>query len=379
MYFLMLFALPVVIGLVSLFAFKNKLTLVEFFVMEGAVAILLAFGIGIAMWTSTSDTEIISGQILQKKSERVSCSHSYQCHCRTETSGSGKNQTTYEVCDTCYEHSYDVDWNIYTNAMNKYLDIDRIDRQGLEEPPRWTSAYVGEPVAFRHEFTNYIQAAPDSVLNHYNLDPKKYWIPDYPNKTYDYYRLNRFVSIGYSEPHAQDWNYWLHDIAGKVGPTKQAEPIVVAVNSSDTNFAYAIQSRWIGGKKNDVIIVLGVPNYPTISWVRVISWTTREDLKVELRDAIQAIGSMDRRDAVLKEISSQINSKFERMHMRNYKYLMAQIEPGQTATIVLFILSLLLCVGLDVYFINEDPFDSTAIYDEQWRRKPKVWNRKRGF
>jgi hypothetical protein len=56
---------------------------------EVAVVIPMCFiAAYFASWTSvlieTHDTEVWNSQVILKKSVRVSCSHSYQCNCRTE-------------------------------------------------------------------------------------------------------------------------------------------------------------------------------------------------------------------------------------------------------------------------------------------------------
>src|SRR5262249_53258019 len=154
----------------------------------------------IAYWQRTADTEIWDGQVTNKSSERVSCSHSYDCNCyyTTECSGTGNNRSCSEVrhCSTCYEHSYDVDWNVYAST-GESLSIDRVDRQGLNMPARWGAAYIGEPYSSQHSFTNYILANPNSVLLGQKGDLQKFGklIPQYPT-VYDYYRVQHAINMG---------------------------------------------------------------------------------------------------------------------------------------------------------------------------------------
>lgn len=199
MYLLSLFAFPLGAGLVSLLEFKKKFHFLEFVILEAIVLAVLGVGYEFARYTDTSDTEIISGVITNKTRTEVSCRHSYECNCVEICSGSGSNRSCSRTCQTCYEHSYDVDWDLLTNAMNHTIGIDTVDSQGLIQPPRWSKAYVGEPVAIPHTFTNYIKANPNTVLLRYHIDLKdpKFWIPDYPNHVYDYYRLDRFYAVGY--------------------------------------------------------------------------------------------------------------------------------------------------------------------------------------
>ena len=91
----------------------------------------------------TADYNFINGAVLNKRIEKVSCSHSYECNCRqvcstSYNSSTKKTETScHKVCDTCYEHNNDFSYRVYSNAMDKIFTIDRIDPQGLKVPPRF--------------------------------------------------------------------------------------------------------------------------------------------------------------------------------------------------------------------------------------------------
>lgn len=123
------------------------------------------------------DTMVLNGYVTKKYSERTSCSHTYSCNCRVVMNG----KSTSTKCDTCHEHAYDVDWIVKSNVGA--VEIDRINRQGTKETPRFTKAYVGEPFSIEKSYYNYIKASPLSVFKDFgtykNID-----IPTYP-KVYD--------------------------------------------------------------------------------------------------------------------------------------------------------------------------------------------------
>ena len=171
-----------------------------------ATAIVYACG----MVSQTADTEIINGEVVSKDSQHVSCSHSYDCNCRMvrvpqTCSGTGKNRTctgggTERKCDTCYEHSFDVDWMVRSNIGS--FGISRVDRQGLMTPPRWAQVANGDPVSKTHMFTNYVKAVPESLFHaHAELNGKfDAMIPAYPSDIYDPYKINRAISVGVPVP-----------------------------------------------------------------------------------------------------------------------------------------------------------------------------------
>ena len=357
MYIALLMLLPIAIGLFEMIFLKGRIGWREFIAMELAVLAVMGIGFAIARYSATTDTEIWSGVVTGKEQNTVSCSHSYSCNCRDDcTSDSKGNQSCSQVCDTCYEHSHDYDWDVNTN-IGSVITIDRIDRQGTDEPPRWTQVYAGEPVAVEHTFTNYIKANPDTVLTRFTAtNPENLPVPNPPTEVYDYYRVKRFLPVAYAEPHADEWNWLLDRVNAIYGPTKQVNVIIVAVKTADQNYQYLLEHHWLGGKKNDLVILLGVPEYPKIGWVKIMSWSKSEGLKVQLRDAIQDIGTMERRDDIMKAVEQQIATNWERRHMKEFEYLMAGAQPGPGATIFLMILGTLMTAGLSWFFCVQDPF-----------------------
>ena len=350
--------LPVVIGLIDLKVSRGRIRVKEFLIMEAVAFGIVLIGFFTARYTSTLDTEIWSGQIINREQNSVPCSHSYSCNCHQVCTGSGKDETCSQTCDTCYEHSNDYDWDLQTN-IGSTITIDRVDRQGVDMPSRWAHAYIGEPVAVSHLFKNYIKANPKTVLTRFSSqNPEKLPVPDYPVSVYDYYRVDRFLAVNYQEPYAHEWNWLLNRLNGTYGSVKQINIIVVAVKTASPEYQYLLEQKWLGGKKNDLVIMLGVPEYPRIAWVRIMSWSKSEGLKVELRDQIQGIGTMGRRDDIVNAVEAQVRTNWQRRHMREFEYLMAGAEPGPGVTILLMFLSALSTIGLSMWFAARSEFEN---------------------
>jgi len=363
MLLLLLLLVPVGLGLLGLYKWGDRVTIREFLTLEGVSLAFILICIGIAHWQATDDIELWSGRVTNKFRDTVSCSHSYSCNCRTECTGSGNSRSCSTVCDTCYEHSHDYDWTVQFST-NDSLDIDRVDRQGVNEPPRFTAVKIGEPAAIEHHYTNYIKANPDSVLRRRGVKVSVP-IPPYP-QVYDYYRVNRYIPIGFNDQYQEWWNKLLAEANGDLGPSKQVSITVIAVKSADSNYEYALQEQWNGGKKNELTIMIGVPEYPKIAWARVVSWSTSEDMKVELRDAIMQIGSLDP-TAIMAKVVPTVRDKFQRRHMRDFKYLSAGIQPGPVGMTIIFILTIIISGGLLYYFYQENPFEADRV--ASWRSR----------
>ena len=119
MVFLALFIIPVIVALVTWKLTEGKVTPKELAV-QLAVQAVIAIGGAIGLhYANMFDREVWNGVVSSKDSEHVSCSHSYQCNCHESCSGSGKDKSCHESCDTCYEHSYDVDWNVFTSNRDQ--------------------------------------------------------------------------------------------------------------------------------------------------------------------------------------------------------------------------------------------------------------------
>ena len=327
----------------------------------GLFAALLVFAAG--MYSQTGDVEILNGEVTSKDSQRVSCSHDYQCNCRTihvpqTCSGSGSSRTctgggTEIKCDTCYEHSYDMDWRVHSNIGT--FGVDRVDRQGLIAPPRWTQSKIGEPASKTHAFVNYVKAVPDSLFHAHQEMVSQFdkMIPAYPSNVYDLHRVDRAISVGVPIPDIKEWNQDISNMLRKLGPQRQANVIVLFVNTANQSYQYALEGKWVGGKKNDIIVLIGTTSYPKIDWVAVSSWTDKAIFKVQLRDDIFALGNIDRA-AIIKAIEYNTMKTFERKQMKDFEYLKTSISPPFWVLTLAIILGIIASLGCSYAFYRNN-------------------------
>ena len=304
-------------------------------------SLVSAISLGSGLFSQTVDTEIWNGAVTSKDRERVSCEHSYQCNCRETCTGSGKDRSCYTTCDTCYEHTNDYDWMVRTTVGD--VRIDRVDSQGAYQPPRWSVVKMDEPVAVSHRFTNYVKGAKNNVLNREGTKIT-YPMPAYPDSVYDYYKINRAVDTGVGVKNIEEWNNQISLALRKLGNAKQVNVVLVFTKHPE-DYAEQLNAAWLGGKKNDVVVVIGVED-DTISWAKVVSWTKREDFKIGLREDL--VGTKLDPVATLKIVSASIASKFDRREMAEFEYLKYDIDPPDWS-IILALVSLF--VVPVVYFI----------------------------
>lgn len=327
------------------FYFDHRITLQEFGINIAVGVVLVALLYWGSTYNQLSDTEYLNGSVTEKTQERVSCSHSYQCRCRTVSHGSGKNRTTSRTCDTCYDHSFDYDWLVSSQVGN--FTIDRVDRQGTREPARWTAVQIGDPVTLPHNYTNYIKANPDSL---FGARPEKdVEAPEYP-RHYDYQYSDRVLTPDMKIRNIRQWNDAFAHMNARLGPSHHVNVVMVVTKSSE-RYAETIRRAWLGGKKNDVIIVVGAPRYPEVSWVRVMSWSQNDMINVHLRNSIS--GMPMNVDTVVPEIESSVEKYYVRRPMKDFEYLAKNIEPSMWMIVLMLILGTA-CSGYLVYYFKDN-------------------------
>lgn len=356
MIFLTLLIIPTIVAFVSFLAFGKRVTLKEFALQMGIQIVIIGALTAILRCMNTSDTEIQNGVVSNKARQEVSCSHSYRCMCYT-TCDSDNHCT--EHCQTCYDHSYDVDWNVFTTNQET-IQIDRINRQGTDQPPRWTAVKVGEPTSRSYSFENYIKAAPDTLFRHQGLVAKyAAHLPNYPIDIYDYYRNNHIVAVGFSPKDVGLWNLKLAELNGALGVQKQVNAVLVLVKGQPQEYFEALNQHWLGGKKNDVVVVVGVVDSSDTlkaSWVQVMSWTDREILKVVLRDHILDLPILAP-ETVIPVIQEDVQKLFIRRNWKDFKYLMSSATPTKGQWIFALIFGFLVSIGVSWLLAENDVFN----------------------
>jgi len=318
----------------------------EISILEIVVASSLGLLIGFVLyqtgrWSKTHDYEVLNGQVIDKDWKRESCEHSYSCNCRSVSCGK-YCRTTH--CDTCYEHFYDVSWYVYT-SIDHTFEINRIDRQGLGEPGRWTSTQIGEPIAITHGYTNWIKGVPesiftpesDSAMGLYEKD-----VPDYPIDIYDYWHLDRVLSIGVNAD-LREWNKKLSETLKTLGPNKQINAVIILTKIKDPNYTHAVKTKWLTGKKNDAVIVIGTDG-KAISWVRIFSWSKDQLFNIKLRDDILALKEFNA-DKVINVFVDITKKHWVRRSMKEFEYLSSQVQPPMWA----IVLATFFAIGISGY------------------------------
>lgn len=354
MILLLALVIPLGLGLIIKAASGKKITPKELALQEAAVAAFVGIVYALMLCGRTGDVELLNGSIAEKHRETVGCCHSYSCNCHEVCSGSGQSRSCSKECQTCYEHSHDVAWEA-SATTGKVVFWDTCNRPHSSPPARWGAIYVGEPTAEEHAFTNYIKGNPASILRRGAVSPALLaQVPEYP-AVFDYYRARRFIDLGVAGVDVAALDHELSFINAQLGAKRQVNIIVIVTREPDPTFAEAVRQKWLGGKKNDVVVVVGAPAFPAIGWVDVVSWTQEAGMKLAIRDAILGLGQWDGGKA-LGIVAYEVDRGFRRRHMRDFQYLEAGIEPTGAQALGLLLAALVLSLVLSVLTYKYDLF-----------------------
>ncbi len=301
--------------------------------------LVVAAAFGISYGTAVHDTEVWSGKVIGKDRKHGTYEESYSCNCKTVTksSGSGSNHRTWTEteCETCYRTHYTVSWLCDTTiGPFKIHELDELDRSvySAPDPQRWTSITIGDPVADTRSYVNYVQAVKNSLFtaaDEASLATFSKLIPAYPDRIYDIYKVDRFVTPGFAFTDAAQWNEDISKMLVDLGPQKQVNVIVVIAKTDDRAYTSALRTKWEGANKNDVVLVIGSTDGQKMNFVDAITWSKNEIFKVQLIDRVQSIGIISR-PQIMDVLQSQIAKNFERRRMREFEYLKGEIDPSST-------------------------------------------------
>lgn len=335
--------IPMLVPILSFFYYGKNREPLEYFI-HFIVTIIVTCGVYYAgKYYPAMDVEIYNGCVTDKAQVYNPRTEYYDCHCRTEYSGTGKNRTSRRVCDTCTRIIPEWDWRVYTNIGD--INISRVDRAGRIEPKRWSKVVIGESVALEHSYINQIKGVKDSIF-HYDpslIEQYEKKIPEYP-RVYDYYRFNRIINQ--TSVDTSKWNDYINDRLKTLGKEKQLNIIVVLTND-DYNFYEALKVIWLGGKKNDVVMVIGADNNK-VKWFGSTSLADgykNQELHARLR-----MNSHDKviDDNFIKEQVDIIEKEFIRTPMEEFDYLTKESEPPTWIMFLAVVLGTLVSVGVTI-------------------------------
>lgn len=360
--FFLLLLFPLCWPLIAKLLWHNKINITEIIVSISVVTIFVSITYFSGLYLATQDVEIWNGKVVSKERIHDTYEESYSCNCTTDSEGNSS-------CDTCYETHYTVKWIGNTTVGDVTFDyIDSTSRSvySTPDPDTYIRCKIDEPASIEHNFINYIKAVPESLFNNSNLElENEVNIPTYPI-VYDFYRIDRVINVGTNIPNdiIKELDSKLDTILTELGSMKQANIIVIFANTTDNNYKYMLEQKWLGGKKNDIIVIFGMKEYPNILWVDVITWAKNignEMFHVVLRDSLSENKNFEV-DKVVKIIYDTTLTKFTRPSMKDFEYLKNEIEPNLWVIILCSILSIVGTLSISWVTIKHEFEDVIGLF-----------------
>ena len=210
-----------------------------------------------------------------------------------------------------------------------------------------------EPVTDTRSFENRVKACP-SVFSFIKV-PTNISVFDYPtNSMFSSGRL-----IGTSIHHIDLLKF--DQLNSELGRKKKINLILIGYSDKDSMIAEYQKAAWIGGKKNDLVMMYNLNKGETKpSWTRVFGWSESEICKRNL-ESILLTNPLN--NDILKLIEKEIVSNYVIKDWSKFDYL--TIEPRNVHYIWFFIILILTQSVLYVYF----HFNEFSKYESNFKEK----------
>lgn len=359
---------------------SKKIVLWEWLVSASVAFIIAGICQVASIYGMLADQETWSGQILNARYIPAWLEYYeyavYRTDTHTGTTSDGKGgTTTYTYTTVEFDHwepatrhhpeewhkndNFGRDWNIDVSEYNGFVKV--FGKKQAEAGSRSTwdhnshmisgdaNDYVAvnitgwvQPVTIWRSWENRIKAAP-SV---FSFPPVPATIPvfDYP-KNVDPFMSARLLGTAANTISGLNWD----QMNSRLGPTKKVNLIAVGFGAKDSSIAEQQRSKWIGGKKNDLVICYGGPDQFRPTWAHVFGWSDSDICKHKLETIV-----LDNKmgNNIIPLLEAQVRAEYTIKDWHDFDYL--TVEPPVKAYYCFFGAIIVIQGGLWVFFyLNE--------------------------
>jgi phosphotransferase system HPr-like phosphotransfer protein len=383
------FGFWIMIGLAFLFGLVRKLTNPEEFkwvelpiqLFISLVVITGLYGLFFSTSADLTDTEIWNGGVAQAEyyeewTELVTYTE------QVATGTDSKGNTTYTTVVKTRRDYHSPEWKIVTTLGSMGIGkeiyknyVEHFGNQKKKDLFRMNQVSSGNgnmhyivatqlPASQNRQYVNYLRASESIRKVSGFISTYKNFLMPYPSVysgKFGPIEINRVIDAKANLP--KEWKEKVDkrlDIALiSLGANKQANILVYAVGTSDQAFINALEESWVKGKKNDIIVVLGITNFPSVDFVYIMAWTKVEEFKIELRNKLLSLDNLSDPDQVSSAIISQVQKPpneggFKRMPMADLEYLIADIKLPMWCQILIVLIGGAVCWGVSVFMIKNN-------------------------
>ncbi len=182
------------------------------------------------------------------------------------------------------------------------------------------------PAHDEYTFTNRVKAAP-SLFSYPNVPENVGYA--YPELK-EWNRSNRLVGSAKTHFSIEKWDI----LNAELGPTKKVNLIAVGFGDKGSEAAHTLEAKWIGGKKNDLVICYGGTsegNKP--AWTYVFGWTEENIVKQNLQSLFLL---NEPNDELLPKIKEEVAARYKMKDWTKFDYITVT-PPVWTFLLLIFI------------------------------------------
>ena len=367
---------PVIIWLLVMkFLFDIDFTWSELVAQFGVTFFIVLVVVFLSYSNQTADDMFVNGEITKLEPIKKNCntrwSRSKDSFCtkyKTRQVYDGQTCTTVNksrVCTPRYHTEYKsiYSWErryfvmaSYMNYPDKRYEIRRVDRQGVETPPRFAELTVGDPTTMKVNYVNYIKGASSSLFS--EMPPKEDDVVLAYPKVRQQFEANKVI-VSNLEFDSDIWRAWNKDLAATNTLIRSTGANVMIILTGRSNgFAEMLARAWDAHNINDVVVTIGMAEDGSIKWIDVRSWSKDSLVDVSIRDAILDVDTSDSEyyKVIDNAIGSAVLDYFRLRDMSEFEYLAEEITPSPWVILGLIMVLLIITPGLTYFFNKHDVF-----------------------
>jgi hypothetical protein len=268
-----------------------------------------------------------------------------------------------------FERSWDIQKSEYDEILSRFgqqnsrpgtrRTWEHASRMVSGDPNDYVATNVKRyiyPVTIWKHWENRVQAAPTAFS--FPKVPEGAPVFEYP-KNDDPFSSNRVLGTATSVMPSLFWD----QMNARLGPTKHVNVILIGFGEKDSSIADMQRAKWIGGKKNDLVLCYGGSSDPKVaSWARVFSWSDADVMKHNLETImlqnkitppIPAVaGAVEAKQGFYELVEAEIHKNFVIKDWHQFDYI--SVEPPLWSYMVYIIVICLVQGGLWFFFMNND-------------------------
>lgn len=362
---------PVLFFAAALIFFRKRVVWWEPIIPILATVLVIFFFRYVGTKSLTKDTEFWGNYITETRYYQEWNEWIEQTCYRTVSCGKNCSYTVPYDCSYCRTHpacwtivtndgkEHDISSSLYDYYKKKFgskplfqdmrRDYHTIDGDMFYvKYPKTYDAF--EFYASEHPYENRVQAST-SIFNYSRVteeDKIKYSLYDYPeikDNSLEAILAPKQLKILVSEQ--RRINY----LNGMLGMKKEARVWICVWISNDDENAFKQEAYWKRGNKNEFVVCIGVNKDRTINWCRTFGWNKKKAIDVEVRNYFMAQKKLDLVEGG-KFLYNEVDKNWARLSFEEFNYL--AIEPPQWAVITTWIVSVVSCLVLYFWIINNE-------------------------